>query len=99
MNRQQMLLVKLMEECNEVAQRASKCINFTMEEIQPDNPGVGNNAERMMGEFNDLFAIVEMLHEEGHVPFLFSQKQIEEKKIKVEKYLLYSKDLGVYKPD
>ena len=103
MNREQMLLLLLIEECQEVSQRASKAIRFGMDEVQPDQPNgeTGNNRERLLREFNDLLAVMEMLSDEGHFGHdgIFRIPEwIEEKKKKIEKYLEYSKECGVYKP-
>ena len=96
MNRQQHLLIRLMEECNEVAQRASKALVFSLEEIQPDQPLT--NAERIIYEFNDLYAVMEMLREDGafgsKATTFIRRDMISLKKEKVEKFLLHSKANG-----
>jgi hypothetical protein len=90
MNRQEHLLVILAEECNEVAQQAAKALRFGIDE-QRDLPT--SNRERLLHEYNDLMAVVEMLQDEGI--YLRAQGTlIEAKKEKVEKYLKYSKELG-----
>lgn len=92
MNRVEHLLWVLAEECNEVAQRASKAARFGLQEVQP---GQGlSNAERIMGEYADLQAAVEMLIEEGALPEGDLRRQIDMKKAKVEKFLLYSAECG-----
>ncbi len=94
MTRQQLLLTLLMEECNEVAQRASKAIRFTPEEIQ-EGQGL-TNAERIVYEFNDLLAVIGMLENEGVLPKeTIRTDLIQAKQEKIEKYLKYSESLGV----
>lgn len=103
MNREQMLLLLLIEECQEVAQRASKAIRFTLDEVQPDQPGSEqmDNRARLLKEWNDLLAVMEMIQDEGHFGHddgLRIAEWIKEKKEKIEKYLKYSQECGVYKP-
>lgn len=92
MNRQQYLLAKLSEECNEVAQIALKTQQFGMLEKHPDL--VLNNKERIHEELNDLLAIVEMLNEDLEFGFNPDNIQILQKKRKVNHYYKYSQELG-----
>ena len=69
MNRSEYLLVKLNEECVEVAQRCDKALCFSLSEIQPGQ--LFSNSERIMHEYYDVLASMEMLIEEGileHTP-------------------------------
>ncbi len=66
LNRTEYLLVKLAEECGEVAQRATKALTFGVHEIQKDQPHT--NSERIMQEMVDLAAVVGMLQDEGVLP-------------------------------
>lgn len=63
-----------------------------MEEIQPEQ--LLTNAERIVYEFNDIVAIMEFLYAEGGIPKVFDGISAGLKKIKVEKYLQYSKECG-----
>jgi NTP pyrophosphatase (non-canonical NTP hydrolase) len=56
MTKQQFLLLKLSEECMEVAQRASKQIQFGKDEVQKDQ--LKTNQARLKDELLDLFALV-----------------------------------------
>lgn len=60
---QQYRLLKLAEECAEVAQRCSKQIQFGADEVQPGQ--ILSNAERLRDELLDLFmwAKILMAHE------------------------------------
>jgi hypothetical protein len=97
-----MLLVILMEECNEVAHRISKALRFGLEEIQ--TPGLSEkgltNADRIRREMTDLKAVFEMLEADG--AFGRARKHrtigIKYKKEKVEEYLKYSEKLGRLDP-
>jgi hypothetical protein len=83
------------EECAEVAQRLSKCSRFTVDEIQPGQDLT--NGERVMQEFVDLIAVVEMLADAGYLPNIPSPKILEwsdAKKAKVKKFMAYSRERG-----
>ncbi len=95
MNRIEHLLTILAEECTEVGQRASKAIRFSPEEVQPSQDLT--NAQRIVYEFNDIIAIMEMLKEEGVINLIEDRTMIDKKKEKVEKFLLYSKECGTLK--
>jgi NTP pyrophosphatase (non-canonical NTP hydrolase) len=58
MTRTEHLLSITAEECAEVAQRVTKAMRFGLTEIQPGQPFT--NADRIMAEFNDLQAMIEM---------------------------------------
>ena len=94
MNKEQFLLLKLSEECAEVSQRALKQIQFGKTEVQ-----VGQaltNGERLKDKIKDLMVIVTMLEERQFIPEVdrFSDAYIA-KKLKLQKYLDYSAELGV----
>ena len=79
MNRNEHLLWILAEECAEVAQRASKAARFGLEEVQPGQPL--SNSRRI-------------LQEDGCLPADDLRTQIDAKKLKVEKFLRYSRERG-----
>lgn len=87
LTREEHLLLRLGEECNEVAKRVSKAVLFTPGEVQPGQEK--NNAERLSEELDDLLGVLEMLISEG---FLRNSKGFarEDKKVKVEKYIKFS---------
>lgn len=94
MTKGQFLLLKLSEECAEVAQRCSKQIQFGKEEKQHDQPLT--NAQRLKSELTDLLAVVNLLVAAGEVQGL----TIDEldaatlmKKAKMQKYLDKSVEL------
>lgn len=94
MNRAEHLLVRAMEECDEVSQRVSKALVFGLEEVQP---GQGRtNRQRIVDEFHDLVAVLEMA---GLHPRSLDDAAISAKKAKVEKYLAYSRECGTLQPD
>jgi hypothetical protein len=83
MNREEMLRVIAMEECNEIAQRISKAIRFGLQQIQPGQEKT--NERRVKDEFNDLVAMLRMLD-----LFELDEARQAEKRNKVEKYLKFS---------
>ena len=98
MNVMQHLLCKLAEECNEVGQMALKSAYFGLEQVYKDL-GHLNNAERTYLELDDLNAVVEMLNEYLVFSYIPNRERIEAKKIKVEMWMKYSKELGFLKGD
>ena len=86
------LLTILAEECNETAQRVSKAIRFTLEEVQPGQELT--NAQRIVYEFNDLVAVMEILQSHGVFEEIFDREYIEKKKVKVATYQAYSVKVG-----
>lgn len=97
MTEEQHLLVKVMEECDEVSQRAAKGICFTLEEIQEGQSQT--NTERLIHEFNDLVAVMEMLVENKSIPDFYDRDLINAKKAKVKKWMKYSKKIGQLNKD
>ena len=105
MNRKEHLLTILGEECSELHQELCKALRFGIWE-QRDLPT--SNSQRIFKEYNDLIAMVEMVNEVaketsfqeasvtvGDKGIMYrDEKMIQAKKKKVEKYLLYSKELG-----
>jgi hypothetical protein len=97
MNRKEHLLTIMAEECVETAQRASKALRFGLEEVQEGQDLT--NAERIVYEFNDLYAIMELLRREGHIPRVLDLGAIDLKMRKVEKWLKYSEEKGTLSPE
>lgn len=94
MTRKELLLVLLMKECDELSQRASKALRFTLEEVQEGQPLT--NAERIVYEFGDLWTVMEMLKKEGHLSY--TEDELDHmtyaKRDKIKKYLEYSESKG-----
>ena len=96
MNRVEYLFTKLMEEAAEVQQDAAKCMLFGADETYA--PIGISNAHRVRVEFNEMLAVIEMLQDEGAMPRQMVDKDIiAAKKLKVEKYMLYSAEIGCLK--
>lgn len=95
MNETEHLLQILSEECAEVAVRVSKANRFGLSEVEPGQEFT--NAERIMHEYIDLFATIEMCWQRGIVPQLspderFQRKQA--KRAKVGKFMAYAVECG-----
>ena len=93
MNLLQHCLLKLSEECNEVGQITSKCMQFGLLEKHPEL--AQNNKERLHEELNDLYAMVQLLNDEFNLEFEPDQLKIQTKIEKVKHYLNYSVSLGL----
>jgi hypothetical protein len=91
MNRAEYLLIQVGSECNEVAHRASKALHFGVKEVEPGQSL--NNAQRLVGEYVDLLAVMEMLEDQGLVQIPTGAELgalIATKKAKVEKFIRYA---------
>ena len=97
MNKIEYLLTCLVEECAEVQQEATKSIRFGLDDQFEDMP---LNRERLVLEFIDVVAILDLLDQEGVLPSeLFSnetmsERLIQKKKEKVAKYMEYARERG-----
>jgi len=92
---EQLLLTQLMEECAEVAQRASKAIRFGLYETEPNQ--AYTNKERLLHEIQDFLGTLKTLEEYDviHLPDHSMCQAIDAKVKKVENYLIYSRECGV----
>lgn len=95
MTREELILLRCMEECNEVSQRISKALNFGMEEVQDhpaeQNPERLNNFERIRREYVDLVATMEMA---GFTLSMVFDDEVMAKQDKIERYLKKSMKEG-----
>jgi len=95
MTKQELLYLKLMEECAEVQQRVSKLMQFGANESQsiaPDMLGGEHpqtNWERLQAEYCDLLAVGYLLKLQGP-----THNQIEAKRKRIDQYAEYSKARG-----
>ena len=98
MNRQEHLLVVLSEECSEVIKDVSKALRFGLDDIKPNQtPNLElTNSDKITNELADVFAVVDMLVEEGII-FMPTQSAITEKKYKVEHFIKYAINNGSIK--
>jgi len=95
MKKNQFLLLKLIEECVEVAHRASKQMQFGKEEKQKNQEET--NATRLKGEILDPLVLIRLLEEEKEFSVITLDEYktaYHEKKEKLQKYLNLSASLG-----
>ena len=94
MNETEHLLICLAEECTEVGQRVAKALRFGLGEVQAGQPL--DNAQRILEEFHDLFAVATLLQARGTLGHIVpSVDQIEAKRLKIERYMKISREQGV----
>lgn len=93
MTRDEHLYTIAAEEAVEVAQRCSKANRFGPDEVQPGQ--AMTNRMRILYEFADLVAVLEMLGFcVGPSPLDPMRPWVDAKKDKVERFLEYSRDQG-----
>ena len=92
MNKVEYLLTCLAEEAVEVAQRATKAMRFGCDEVQPGQPL--SNVQRISQELSEVFALAELLEEEGVRILPLSSDAIERKREKVAVFMKYSRECG-----
>ena len=92
MNLQEHLLTIASEECSEVAHRISKAKRFGLTEIQAGQDLT--NAERIVYEYSQLHAMIMMMYDMDMLPQIINMAHVDEKLVKVEKWLEYSRLQG-----
>ena len=110
MNRLEHVLTIISEECNEVSQRVSKSLRFGLLNVEEGQ--TSTNMTRILDEYIDLVAMMEMLEQEirnsnderfKHKSLKLDKihngykKRKERKRQRVEKYFKISKKEGVLK--
>ena len=100
MNRTEYLLTQAASECAEVAHRITKAMHFGLGEVQPGQPE--SNAERIVSEYIDLLASMEMLIEDAALTMPTNatvRDLIAKKKAKVEHFMGYARGCGTLQED
>lgn len=93
MNKEEMLLIMVAEECSEIIQATTKSLRFGLDDYYKDNP---SNRQKLRIEFNDLLVLIEILKEEKIIDLVSEPFLIRKKKEKIDKYLEYSKNCGKF---
>ena len=93
--REQHLLIKLSEECSEVGKEVSKALLFGLDDKEPNQDLT--NREKIIAEFNDLFAVMSMLKDDGvfDESKLLTADSLIAKREKVEKWIKYSQSVEI----
>jgi hypothetical protein len=113
MTKEQFLLMKLAEECAEVAQRAIKSMQYGSQQVWKKGEVAGgrevipdeglNNAQRLTSELMDLGIMCGLLEKLGAIappPKGYEFEEMQEAKIaKLNKYLAFSRELGIIEGD
>jgi len=96
MNRVEHLFTTAAEEACEVGQRISKALRFGLTEVQPGQPLT--NAERIVQEFHDLYAMLDWLQQGGQIPATLDLTPDADtmlaKREKVERFMMISREQG-----
>lgn len=94
MNLEQLLLIKLMEECAEVQQACSKALRFSLNEKCSET--TMTNAKYITEEVKDVLAVLKCLEAEGILPM--PELSLEERihrRTRIYKYMDYTRELGI----
>ena len=97
MNRQEMLLTILSEECGEVVQAVSKALRFGLEGRGGNGTNEKTNAQAILTELQDVYVIARMLIDENTIPEALGDEEErydKEKRTRVETTLTLSSNLG-----
>ncbi len=107
----QFYLTKLIEECQEVSQRAAKSMQFGPIEAQSQS-GISTtqnkdqdktNATRLRDEVEDLLAVIILVEDKTddlpEIPISDRVSRVIQKVAKIHKYLKYSQELGMVEND
>ena len=97
MDRKEYLLLCLNEECLEVAKEADKALRFGLNDWSPNLPKTETNRKRISDELSDLIAVAQMLKDELYIDEYMIDEKINNKKDKVEYYMIVSEKLGIVK--
>ena len=96
MNMTEYLLTKINEEALEVAHRATKALRFGLDEVQPGQEA--DNAQRMIGEYMQLVASLQMLEmhtERSLIPRgSLREAMVDAAIAKTQEFMNYSRQLG-----
>ena len=96
MDKREHLLTCLAEECAEVQQAISKALRFGLGDGYPGTDRT--NEGDLLNELNDLFAVVEMLHDVG-IWWRIDSEAVAAKKARVEKFMAYAEQRGTLTPN
>ncbi|SRR6266478_1806189 len=93
----QFYLLKLAEECSEIAQQACKQIQFGHYATSVSGK-IYNNTELLRGEVNDLLAVLDVLTDLGELPEISPMELLvakNKKRNRIMQYLQHSQALGL----
>lgn len=94
MDKIQILLAQLGEECSEVNKECMKALRFGLDDHNPKDPNKLSNRKKIEQEMHDLITVYNMLCHEGVFEGLTVSSN-PEKVEKIKHYLGVSKSLGI----
>ena len=100
MNSREHLLTCLMEECSEIQKPICKALRFGENDHYPNKAfptATSSNIQDISDELDDLQGVVELLIENGILLRVANREKIEAKKIKVNGYMEYARNVGALK--
>jgi NTP pyrophosphatase (non-canonical NTP hydrolase) len=98
----QFYLLKLAEECSEIAQQACKQIQFGHYPTSPSTGKAYDNLQLLRGEVNDLLAVLDVLMQLGELPKISPAELVaakDKKRARILDYLRHSQELGLVEKD
>jgi hypothetical protein len=98
----QFYLLKLIEECSEVAQQAAKQMQFGHNAISQSTGKVYDNLKLLRFEVNDLLAVLDVLMDLGELPEISPEELLaakNKKRNRIMEYLRHSQALGYVEKD
>jgi len=98
----QFYLLKLIEECSEVAQQAAKQMQFGHYAISPSTGKVYDNTNMLRFEVNDLLAVLDVLIDLEELPEISPEELLKaknKKRNRIMEYLQHSQELGLVEKD
>ncbi len=94
MNRTEHLLTCLAEECTEVGKCVAKMLRFGPDDMEPGT--TMSNRDRVVEEMRDLWAVLEILQDEGALPPVgMSSEDVDRKRAKIERFMEIARGNGV----
>lgn len=98
----QFYLLKLIEECSEVAQQAAKQMQFGHHAISKATGKIYENTKLLRAEVNDILAVLDVLMDLGELPEISPDELLlakNKKRNRIMQYLRHSQELGLVEKD
>lgn len=92
LNKQNYLLIVLLEEASEVQKAITKAIRFGLMDVKPATQQT--NKAMIADELSDMQGVIELLKEECGIEITTSRSTVNDKKRRVRRYMDYSRKVG-----
>jgi len=93
LNKEEYLLICMMEECAEITKELSKTLRFGVNDWNPHDPTKKPNMQKIQEEVTDLLGTIEAINETKFFTVVLNENTTA-KKIKLEKYMKYARERG-----